>query len=62
MTGDGIDLNNNSATVAINGGSIGNTNDPGGIGVDIAGGNANVTINATINKTTAGDVVEVLPY
>ena len=36
MTGDGIDLDNNSATVAINGGSIGNSNDPGGIGVDIA--------------------------
>ena len=28
MTGDGIDLDNNSATVAINGGTIGNTNDP----------------------------------
>ena len=40
MTGDGIDLNNNSATVAINGGSIGNSNDPGGIGVDIAAATA----------------------
>jgi len=59
MTGDGIDLDNNSATVAINGGSIGNSNDPGGIGVDVNGGTGNVTIGATINKTTAGDVVEV---
>ena len=59
MTGDGIDLDNNSATVAINGGTIGNTNDPGGIGVDVNGGTGNVTIGATINKTTAGDVVEV---
>ena len=59
MTGDGIDLDNNSATVAINGGTIGNSNDPGGIGVDINAGSANVTIGATINKTTAGDVVEV---
>ena len=47
MTGDGIDLDNNSATVAINGGTIGNSNDPGGIGVDINGGSANVTIAAT---------------
>ena len=60
MTGDGIDLDGNSATVAINGGSIGNTNDPGGIGVDINGGTGNVTISATINKATAAsDVVEV---
>ena len=45
--------------MAINGGSIGNRNDPGGIGVDINGGSANVTIDATVNKTTAGDIVEV---
>ena len=59
MTGDGIDLDNNSATVAINGGTIGNTNDPGGIGVDINGGSASVTIAASVTKTTAGDIVEV---
>ena len=59
MTGDGVDLDSNTATVTINGGSIGNSNDPGGIGVDINGGTGNVTIGATINKTTAGDVVEV---
>src|SRR5262245_63003919 len=53
------EIDNNSATVAINGGTIGNSNDPGGIGVDINAGSASVTINATINKTTAGDVVEV---
>ena len=47
MAGDGIDLDGNSAAVAINGGSIGNTNDPGGIGVDINGGTGNVTIGAT---------------
>jgi hypothetical protein len=59
MAGDGVDLDSNSATVAITGGSIGNSNDPGGIGVDVNGGSGNVTIGATINKTTAGDVVEV---
>src|SRR5262245_21248300 len=59
MTGDGIDLDNNSATVAINGGSIGNSNDPGGIGVDVNAGSASVTIAASVTKTTAGDIVEV---
>ena len=59
MTGDGIDLDNNSATVAINGGTIGNSNDPGGIGVDINAGSASVTIAASVTKTTAGDIVEV---
>ena len=32
---------------------------PRRLGVDINGGTGNVTISATINKTTAGDVVEV---
>ena len=59
MTGDAVDLDGNSATVAINGGSIGNSNDPGGIGVDINDGSGNVTIAAAITKTTAGDIVEI---
>ena len=59
MAGDGIEITTSSANVSINGGTIGNTNDPGGIGVDINGGTGNVTISATVNKTTAGDVVEV---
>src|SRR5262245_36501359 len=50
MTGDGIDLDNNSATVAINGGTIGNSNDPGGIGVDINAGSASVTIAASVTR------------
>ena len=59
QTGDGIDITNSAGSVTINGGSSATTNDPGGIGVDINGGTGNVTISATINKTTAGDVVEV---
>ena len=59
QTGDGIDITNSPGTVTINGGTIGATNDPAGIGVDINGGTANVTINATVNKTTAGDIVEM---
>ena len=59
QAGDGIDITNSTGNVTINGGTIGNTNDPGGIGVDINGGTGNVTIGATITKTTAGDVVEI---
>ena len=59
QTGDGIDITNTNGSVTINGGSIGASNDPAGIGVDIQGGTGNVTIGATVNKTTSGDVVEV---
>jgi hypothetical protein len=58
--GDGIDITNSAGSVTINGGSIGATNDPAGIGVDVNGGTGNVTIGATITDlTAAGDVVEV---
>jgi hypothetical protein len=60
--GDGIDITNlgSGASVTINGGTIGNTNDPAGVGVDINGGLGNITISATINHNTAGThVVEV---
>ena len=43
----------------VNGGSIGSTNDPTGIGVDINGGSGNVTVASSVTKTTAGDIVEV---
>ncbi|MCI0680523.1 MAG: Ig-like domain-containing protein, partial [Gemmataceae bacterium] len=59
MAGDGIDITSSSANITINGGSIGNTNDPAGIGVDVNGGTGNVTISATINKTSTGNVVQV---
>ena len=59
QTGDGVAITNSAGSITINGGTIGNTNDPGSSGVDISGGAGNVTIGATINKTTAGDVVEV---
>ena len=58
-TGQGVEITNATNAVSINGGTIGNSNDPGGIGVDINGGAAAVTIAATIAKTTAGDIVEV---
>ena len=59
QTGDGIDILNSAGSVTINGGSIGATDDPAGIAVDVEGGTGNVTINASITKITAGDLVEV---
>ena len=59
QTGDGIDMINNAGTVTINGGTIGDVDDPAGIAVDIEGGTGNVTINASVTKTTAGDLIEV---
>jgi mucin-19 len=58
-TGAGVFVNANTNAVNISGGTIGATNDPTGIGVDINGGNGNVTVAASVAKTTAGDIVEV---
>lgn len=59
-TGAGVFLNNNTGVVNINGGAIGGTNDPAGNAVDVDGGNADVTIAASVTKSSAGgEVVEV---
>ncbi|MEZ4572549.1 MAG: Ig-like domain-containing protein [Thermomicrobiales bacterium] len=55
----GLRIQNNNNPVSINGGSIGATNDPGGNAVDIDGGNANVTVAASVTKTTGGEAVDV---
>ncbi|WP_143748371.1 S-layer family protein [Mesorhizobium carmichaelinearum] len=55
----GIRIDNNTNAVNVNGGSIGATNDPTGVGVDINGGTGAVTIAASVTKTTAGNVVQV---
>jgi hypothetical protein len=52
QTGDGVAITNSAGSVTINGGAIGNTNDPGSSGVDISGGVGNVTIAAAITDTT----------
>ncbi|WP_129411833.1 hypothetical protein [Mesorhizobium sp. Pch-S] len=57
--GDGIDISGTNGAIIISGGSIGDSNDPGGIGVKISGGTAAITINASVAKTTAGDLIEV---
>lgn len=59
QTGDGIDVTNSAGSLTINGGTIGNTNDPTGIGVDVNGGAGNVTIAASVAKTSTNDAVEV---
>lgn len=55
----GIRIDNNTNAVNVNGGSIGATNDPTDVGVDINGGTGAVTIAASVAKTTAGNVVQV---
>ncbi|CAM5482718.1 hypothetical protein MAUB1S_08099 [Mycolicibacterium aubagnense] len=57
--GNGVDISGANGAITISGGSIGDSNDPAGIGVKISGGTAAVTINASVAKTTAGDLVEV---
>ncbi len=57
--GAGITLTNNTGAFTVSGGQIGNTNDPGGNALDIDQGNANVSIAASLTKTTAGLLVEI---
>ncbi|HEX8240755.1 MAG TPA: Ig-like domain-containing protein [Allosphingosinicella sp.] len=57
--GQGVEINGATAAVTITAGGIGNTNDPTQQGVLITGGNGNVTIGATVAKTTSGNVVDV---
>jgi len=57
--GQGLDINGATAAVTISGGTIGTTNDTTLEGVLITGGNAAVTVNAAITKTSAGNIVEI---
>lgn len=59
VTGNGLRVVNNTGAIALNGGAIGDIDDPTANAVDITGGSANVTIAASITKTTASEVVEV---
>ena len=59
QTGDGITVTNSAGNVNINGGTIGSTNDPAGNCVEVNGSNGNVTIAASLTKTTAGKIVLV---
>jgi Cadherin-like domain/SdrD B-like domain/Bacterial cadherin-like domain/RTX calcium-binding nonapeptide repeat (4 copies) len=57
--GQGVEIVGATSAVTITAGGIGNTNDPAAEAVLITGGSGNVTVGATITKTTAGNVVEV---
>jgi hypothetical protein len=57
--GDGIEIGGANGAITISGGAIGNIDDPTGRGVVINGGDGSITINASVSKTTAGDLVEV---
>ena len=57
--GQGVEINTYNNTVNLNGGSIGNVNDSVAEGVLITGNGGDVTIAASVTKTTAGNVVEV---
>ncbi|WP_375412919.1 VCBS domain-containing protein [uncultured Bradyrhizobium sp.] len=59
MAGDGIDVSGNTNSVTVNGGSIGSTDDPVGVGVRVGSGTGDVSIGASITKTSAGHVVDV---
>lgn len=52
-------LLNTSGTVNINGGSIGATNDPNTIGVEVSGGAATLNMAASVTKTSAGKIVDI---
>ncbi len=59
LVGQGVEINGATSAVTITAGGIGNTNDSASQGVLVTGGNGNVTIGASVFKTTAGNVVDV---
>jgi hypothetical protein len=59
MTGDGVDISGNTAAVTLSAGSIGNTNDPAGVGVKVGTGTGDVSVAAAITTPSAGNIVDV---
>jgi len=57
--GQGVEINGATNAVTITAGAIGSVNDPTAQGLLVTGGNANITVGATIAKTTSGSVVDV---
>jgi hypothetical protein len=58
-SGQGIFLSNNTAAVAVNGGSVGNSTSTTGDALSITNGNAAVTVAATLTKSTAGRIANI---
>ena len=57
--GPGIALTNNTAAIAVNGGTVGGTTSTTGNAVDIDQGTAGITVAAALTKSTAGRIVEI---
>lgn len=57
--GQGISLSNNTAAVAVNGGTVGNTTSTTGDALFVSGGNAGVTVAASLTKNTAGRIANI---
>jgi len=57
--GHGIALTNNTAAIAVNGGTVGATTSTTGNAVDIDQGTANITVAAALTKSTGGRIVEI---
>jgi len=60
--GQGVEITGATNAVTITSGAIGNINDPTQEAVLVSGGSGNVTVGATVTKTTAGNVVEVASH
>ena len=56
---EGIYLNGNTGAVAVNGGSVGNTSNTTGDALFVSGGNAAVTVAASLTKSNAGRVANI---
>jgi hypothetical protein len=57
--GNGVEINGSDNAVTLTSGAIGGTNDPTGYGVYVLNGTGDVTIGASVTKTSAGNVVFV---
>jgi hypothetical protein len=57
--GEGIYLNGNTGAVSVNGGTVGNTSSTTGDALFVSGGNAGITIAASLTKTSAGRVANI---
>ncbi|MDP1584286.1 MAG: cadherin domain-containing protein [Bradyrhizobium sp.] len=60
VAASGLNIAGNTNAITVSAGSIGSTNDPAGNAVDIAGGDGNISVAASVTKNSAGgDVVEI---
>lgn len=59
---EGIYLNGNTAAVAVNGGTVGNTSSTAGDALAVSGGNAAVTVAASLTKSSAGRIANVASH